>query len=86
MAVAQTGLGHWVSSQRSAKRRLDSGEASPGITQARVDRLTALGMEWELQKSFAERCAELEAYKAEHGHCRVPFAPTGLGAWVSNQR
>eukprot|EP01045_Picozoa_sp_COSAG04_P027425 COSAG04_NODE_4013_length_2361_cov_2.376216_3_plen_133_part_01 len=50
-------LGRWVNTQRSAKKRLDGGDPNPGITQARVDQLTAVGMDWEGQRSFEERCA-----------------------------
>ncbi|EJK62012.1 hypothetical protein THAOC_17398, partial [Thalassiosira oceanica] len=32
------------------------------------------------------RCDELAAYKAKHGHCKVPTGRKTLGRWVNNQR
>lgn len=62
--------------------------------------LEDLGFEWRLQEGhpgcteaqeaqWEERLAELLAFKAEHGHCRVPqtYKPNPpLGWWVSTQR
>jgi hypothetical protein len=41
-------LGRWVNTQRVLKRKLDRGEPSEGMTVARVARLTALGLVWDL--------------------------------------
>jgi hypothetical protein len=43
-------LGHWVTRQRKFKRNLDRGDRKPGITQERVDALTAIGMLWWVAK------------------------------------
>ena len=88
------GLGLWVMTQRAAKKALDAGKRHPVTTQARVDKLTALGLTWEIRPgrprvSFDDRLNELAAYKAEHGDCLVPVrfpANPGLGWWVPRQR
>ena len=40
------GLGSWVVDQRKYKRKLDRGELSPRITEARAAKLTELGFNW----------------------------------------
>ena len=84
-------LGNWVKKQRAAKRRLDRGDDTPGITEEQVEALEALGFEWELHTSSWEALyAELEAFRAQHGHCNVPRGHisngASLGTWVDNQR
>jgi hypothetical protein len=37
-------------------------------------------------KTFDDRIRELEAFKAEHGHCEVPAKRNSLGAWIVNFR
>ena len=93
-------LGRWVSSQRVAKKKMDGGNPSPGITAERVAKLEAIGFEWSLragekraggghEAGWEAMRARLLALKAEHGHCRVPSKWTAnpkLGRWVANQR
>ena len=43
-------LGKWVRHQRFNKKRLDAGEPSPCITEARVAKLEAIGFEWVVLK------------------------------------
>ena len=80
------GLATWVGNMRSRKKRL-----SP----EQVARLDALGFEWRIvtkeisRDSWEERFAQLEAFKAEHGHCRVPNTykkNMSLACWVGNMR
>ena len=44
-------LGHWVSMQRTRKRKLDRGEPSNGMTAARAAKLTTLGLAWTTNRS-----------------------------------
>ena len=88
-------LSTWVSHQRAAKKKLDAGQPSPGTTAERVAQLEALGFEWSPAFTHPDEAgwdamrARLAAFKAEHGHCRVPrnhVADPKLGTWVKNQR
>eukprot|EP01047_Picozoa_sp_COSAG01_P018536 COSAG01_NODE_1006_length_12163_cov_237.845669_18_plen_420_part_00 len=89
-------LGEWVSTQRVSKKRLDEGEASPGITAERVQRLDELGFEWDRRTAarwddsgWNAMFARLEKFYREKNHCNVPkgWAPdTKLAKWVSTQR
>ena len=87
-AAPHYALGVWLNMQRSMKRSFEAGKHNPGITQARVDRLTALGLEWSLRSSWGNRFAQLEDFRLEHGHCRVPLQGVDkpLHRWLSNQR
>jgi superfamily II DNA or RNA helicase len=80
-------LGAWVMSQRA---RFSKGK----LSQDRISRLEAIGFEWiryspSSRVGWEERFLELQAYKEEHGHCRVPqqYEPNkALGKWVMTQR
>jgi hypothetical protein len=76
-------LANWVSTQRALK-------AAGKLAQERVQRLDVLGFEWRvLDAVWEQRFAELEAYKALHGDCKVStsYKPNPqLGRWVSQQR
>jgi hypothetical protein len=76
-------LGTWVNNQRSNYSR---GKLSPD----RMERLEALGFEWDKHAVFWEkRFSELVRFKEEHGHCNVPDRRSEnpqLGTWVNNQR
>ena len=69
------------------------------MTVERVAKLEALGFEWSPPNSqlshatneagWVAMLSKLVAFKAEHGHCRVPAkypADPKLGTWVSKQR
>ncbi|MGC6505059.1 MAG: helicase associated domain-containing protein [Coraliomargaritaceae bacterium] len=80
------GLAIWVVNMRARKDRL-----SP----EQVARMDALGFEWRIvtkeviHASWEERFAQLEAFKAEHGHCRVTNSykkNLPLATWVGNIR
>ena len=76
-------LGIWVSDQRKRADRLGP---------ERRERLDALGFVWDQRsEAWQESYAHLEAFRAEHGHVRVPqrfksLDGYRLGIWVSDQR
>jgi hypothetical protein len=83
-------LSNWVHDQRVLKRKLDRGEPSRGMTAGRAAKLAKLGFAWDLNDTkWQAKLARLMAYKAAHGHCRVPVCWAGdqrLGKWVTTQR
>ena len=89
-------LGRWVIKQRIYKKRLDASEPNPGITEERVAKLEAMGIEWSPPNSGGTNEAgwetmrtKLVAFHADHGHCWVPHnhpADPKLGKWVGDQR
>ena len=83
-------LGRWCKAQRRLR-------ASGRLAPARAAALDALGFSWEspadvddpLGLDWADMCARLAAYRAEHGDCDVPkkFKPDPeLGGWVAATR
>ena len=59
------------------------------LSDERIAQLDAIGFEWEISSSWAERLQQLEEYKAIHGNCRVPQRykeNPSLGIWVNTQR
>ena len=60
------------------------------MTEERVEKLESVGFQWSLLKDlWNERFEELKEYKAEHGHCNVPYrneSNKALGIWVYRQR
>jgi superfamily II DNA or RNA helicase len=73
-------LGQWATSQRGN---------SENILPERKARLEALpGWRWDVFSGrWEEKFNELLVYRVEHGDVNVPrFHPSGLGAWVHNQR
>ena len=76
-----SGLGEWISTQRKAKANDDLGSE-------RELRLAEIGFSWNTKELVWDaRVAELLAYKAEHGHVKVPPNwPTGLWSWINNQK
>ena len=91
--LADPKLGRWVKNQRAYKKWLAAGRPSPQITAERVAKLEALGFEWVTpttdEAGWEAKRARLAAFKAEHGHCRVPrshLADPTLASWVHDQR
>ena len=75
-------LGHWVNKQRTSFK-------SGKLSDERISDLDAIGFDWDLSANWIEWLQQLEAYKAIHGHCRVPRTykeNPSLANWVSNQR
>jgi len=62
------------------------------LSQERIDELNTIGFVWDpVEDDYQRGLGYLKAYKAEHGHCRVPAlfkTEDGfkLGYWVSNRR
>jgi len=77
-------LGYLGYSPKKGQKGFESWSAFPD----RKKRLDEIGFIWDaLDFNWEERFNELVAYKTEHGNIDVPSKwPSGLGAWVSNQR
>ena len=89
-------LGEWVSKQRVYYTQNQAGQKTP-LTEERIKQLDSIGFTWvidrfntpQLQEQWSDRFQELKDYKAQHGHCCVPFnykENPQLGSWVSRQR
>lgn len=80
-------LGGFVNSMRTKK-------ASGGLSQQRIELLERVGFQWAIKElanadAWDSRYAQLVAFKATHGHCKVPYAwPENplLGRWGGQQR
>lgn len=86
----ESGLGTWVSAQRSQYKRFKSGKTS-SMTKKRQQDLEELGFAWSLRKrhSWEERFNELKAFsEANDGSCDVQNEGElkGLWAWCQKQR
>lgn len=88
--IYDSGLGTWVSAQRSQFKRYIIGKSS-SMTHQRKAALDRLGFSWSLRKRFSweERFAELKGYSETHnGSCDVPnegdYKP--LWTWCQNQK
>ncbi|EJK70073.1 hypothetical protein THAOC_08603 [Thalassiosira oceanica] len=85
-------LANWASLQRR-KYKARKGEKKLGrtraITDEQIQRLTNVGFQFSLQDDFDERFKQLEDYKKENGHTRIPvFDSTrnNLGRWAKRMR
>ena len=79
---SQGPLGKWVATQRF-------GHKMGKLSEERARKLGELGFVWNPQSTLPtwdERFDELEDFKAEHGHCKVPRSRGPLGRWVQTQR
>ncbi|MDY4960476.1 MAG: Helicase associated domain protein, partial [Chlamydia suis] len=76
-------LASWVSNQRYAFKK---GE----LSEDKIVRLEELGFVWDvLKEAWEENFLELQRFREEHGHCKVPQRyPQNpqLASWVSTQR
>lgn len=87
-------LGRWVNAQRVAYSARSKGPQSPSayvLTQSRIDALNDVGFVWKIKDrtTFEARFEELKAFKAVHGHTKVPQhyqENKPLGKWVTKQR
>ncbi len=70
-------LGRWLNRQRESRR---AGE----LAAERVERLTALGMNWgNTRRNDWDTCfAYVKQYYEEHGHIRMPADYTADGIWL----
>ena len=84
-------LGRWAHKQRTEYSKLQQGKSS-SITQERINQLNSLGFEWNLpETSWNQHFDALQCFKAQKGHCRVPWqykhhGGIKLGCWVHRQR
>lgn len=78
-------LGTWVHWQRTEK-------ATGKLSDERVALLDAIGFSWvvrDTERQWEEHFNQLQKYKAEHNHCRVPqrYEPNPtLSKWVQHRR
>ena len=72
-------LGSWVSAQRQDYKK-------KGLTQDRIDRLNAIGFDWNRDMQWDNKFAELVKFKEENDHCNVPLRFPKIGKWVRVQR
>jgi len=78
-------LGSWLGTQRVKAKKST-------YQQARRERLSLLGVTWNLNDAAWERCfAALVAFKGVHGHCNAPQSHVTadglrLGSWINSQR
>ncbi|WP_257615700.1 helicase associated domain-containing protein, partial [Chlamydia suis] len=76
-------LGVWVSTQRQ-----DFKEGK--LSEDKIERLEEIGFVWNVfEEEWEENFLELQRFREEHGHCKVPQRyPQNpqLASWVSSQR
>jgi hypothetical protein len=78
-------LGRWVASQRANYKKAS-------LSSERISLLESLGFDWgktidpSNKRTWDENFSLLEAFKVEHGHCRVPVGDETLGRWITTQR
>lgn len=61
------------------------------MTDKKLQHLADMDFQWSVLKerndaSWNQRFEELQNFKKEYGHCRVPRKTPKLGSWVDNQR
>ena len=82
-------LANWVEKQKNELRLKSEGKPTQ-MTDEREERLKAIGFTFTSRATvWSERMEALRAYKAQHGHCRVPYTyakDPKLAKWVSKQR
>ena len=83
-------LGTWVQTQRTNYKLWTEDPHSISFPKNRRDALDALNFVWDIYETgWNEQYANLEEFKAAHGHCLVPFtyeSDPSLGIWVAGQR
>ena len=81
-------LAMWVNTQRREYRLLQKGKHSQ-LTDERIEKLNQIGFVWSVfEAAWEEKFAELDEFKAAHGHTDVPssWEDQELFWWVSVQR
>ena len=82
-------LANWAEKQKNELRLKAEGKPSQ-MTDEREARLKAIGFTFRSRATvWSERVEALRAYKAQYGHCRVPYTyakDPKLAKWVSKQR
>ncbi len=76
-------FGRWVGRQRQDYKK-------DKLSAEHIERLEELGFVWDHHAAnWEEMFAALVKFKAQHGHCNVPYRYSEnppLGRWVHNQR
>ena len=94
---ADPALGQWCAIIRYNYNLIQGGKKPRmNLSQDRIERLDKMGFKWKgkairtvRQKTFEQRCRDLEAFKSEFGHCNVPksySADPSLGHWSNIMR
>ena len=82
-------LGRWVANQRHGYKLYSEGKQS-GMTAQRIRELDSIEFVWDpLAADWKLRFRQLCEFKAQFGHCLLPFRYSSnpkLGRWVANQR
>ena len=76
--------------QRTEKKRYEVG-VKTSMTDEKLQHLADMDFKWSVEKerndaAWNKRFEELENFKEEQGHCRVPQKTSKLGSWVHKQR
>jgi predicted transcriptional regulator len=84
-------LAYWVANMRRAHKNLQLRQKPKcRLTQAQIEKLEEIGIQWEIKNnSFERNFAKLQNYKEKHGHCDVPWKykdDPSLAYWVANMR
>ena len=70
----RSGIGFRISAATTSCSRKESQVKSSPMTVERIRELESIGFDWRAsQTSWNERLKQLRDYKAEFGHCLVPF-------------
>ena len=87
--AANPKLGLWAATQRCKYKLYQEGKPSP-MTAERIRALESVGFGWgKTTALWSEQFKQLCQYKAQFGHCDVPYkyaANPKLGLWVAKQR
>ena len=86
-------LGGWCHRMRAAYNNIQKGmKTTRNLSSDRIEQLDKIGFQWQLtdhDEGFEKRCFELETFKEEFGHCKVPkrYATNiSLARWCSDTR
>jgi hypothetical protein len=86
-------LGGWCNDIRKAYKRIQEGQTTRrNLSSERIARLEEIGFKWKIKDRdavFERHCCDLEAFRDNHGHCRVPkkYADNAsLGTWCGHMR
>jgi hypothetical protein len=84
--ISQSGqdpsLERWIRKQQEDKRM-------GRLSGAKEKLLDELDFDWQISNSWTKKFQELQQFKQNNGHCRVPYrytADPSLGRWVDTQR
>ena len=83
-------LGRWCDNQRQAHKRYLKNESS-WLDQDRIDLLNSVEFRWNMKDKpnvpLEVRLKQMQDYRQERGHLRVPMkGSSGLGTWINQNR